>query len=223
MADKSRERDLRMSKTIEEFNRIGRYLLIEKTELAPADAAFVFGSKNICASLASEAANYYHFGYYPNLVVSGGVYCDPEEGDIGLTTEAQRIKRLLMARGVPEGRIITEERATNTQENVLYCRDIFNQHAELSGAESIISFGNIKASRRFLMTLQANWPEIFAMHVGVNGFGHPVNSWYTDTHFRESVLDQYDRIEKYIDNGWIEEVDIDAINERAYRMNNGIN
>lgn len=200
----------------EEFNRIGRYLLIEKTSLARADAALVFGNKEICRSLANETANHFHMGYYPYIVISGGVICEPDIGDNGFAiTEADRIKNYLLARGVPDKRILTEQDATNTQENVLNCKALFNERAELKDASSIISIGNIKASRRFLMTLKANWPEMFAMQIGVNGFGHPASSWYMDNRFRASVLDQYSRIDQYIKNGWIEEVDISAINEKA--------
>jgi uncharacterized SAM-binding protein YcdF (DUF218 family) len=208
-----------MSENIQEFNRIGQYLLIEKTELARADAALVFGNKTICRKLAYEAANYFHLGYFPQIVVSGGVICDPDDPlDQSFETEAERIARFLRARGVPSERIIIENHAANTQQNVLNCKDIFNQNAALRGAQSIISFGNIKASRRFLMTLKAQWPEIFAMHVGVNGYAHPVQSWYEDDAFKRAALDQYQRIAPYIKQGWLAEVDIDDINEQAQRL-----
>lgn len=208
-----------MSKNIEEFNSIGAYFLIEKTALAPADAAMIFGNKTICRSLANEAANYYHLGYFPYIAVSGGVICDPDDPlDQSVETEAERIAKFLMARGVPQERIIVENNATNTQQNVLNCRAAFNQHAALNDAQSIISFGNIKASRRFLMTLKAQWPEIFAMHVGVNGYGHPVQTWYAHDAFRRAALDQYQRIDPYIKKGWIAEVDLDEINCKAHTM-----
>jgi|TARA_R110002126_G_scaffold3263_1_gene18495 uncharacterized SAM-binding protein YcdF (DUF218 family) len=208
-----------MSNIIQEFNKISRYLLIEKTELARADAAMVFGNKTICRSLANEAANYFHLGYFPYIVVSGGVHCDPEDPlEHSIETEAERIAKFLQARGVPSERIIVENHATNTQQNVLNCKDIFNQHSSLNKAESIISFGNIKASRRFLMTLKAQWPEMFAMHVGVNGYGHPVQNWYEHDVFKRATLDQYQRIEPYIKRGWIAEVDIEDINRQARLM-----
>jgi uncharacterized SAM-binding protein YcdF (DUF218 family) len=208
-----------MSKNIQDFNKIGQYLLIEKTALARADAAMIFGNKTICRNLANEAANYYHLGYFPYIAVSGGVYCEPDDPlDNIYETEAERIEKFLMARGVPQSRILLENTATNTQQNVLNCKSAFNQHAALKDAQSIISFGNIKASRRFLMTLKAQWPEMFAMHVGVNGYAHPVQKWYEHDGFRRAALDQYQRIDPYIKKGWIAEVDIDDINRKARQI-----
>jgi uncharacterized SAM-binding protein YcdF (DUF218 family) len=191
-------------------------LLIEKTTLAPANAALVFGNAAICGALANEVANYYHQGYFPHIVITGGILrdqIDPEEQEF--LTEAESIERHLLARGVPKECIFKEELATNTQQNVINCKALFNENAALQGAESIISFGNIKASRRFLMTLKANWPEVFAMQVGVNAFHHPAPLWHENEYFRGSVLGQYERLDEYIKNGWIKEVDIDEINKKA--------
>tara|TARA_R110002124_G_scaffold287216_1_gene471504 strand:+ start:196722 stop:197276 length:555 start_codon:yes stop_codon:yes gene_type:complete len=176
----------------------------------------VFGNAAICGALANEVAHYYHQGYFPSIVVTGGVLCDqstPEEQEF--LSEAESIERRLLARGVPQSCIFKEQRSTNSQQNVLNCKALFNETVSLKGAQSIISFGNIKASRRFLMTLKANWPEIFAMQVGVNAFNHPAPLWHENEYFRASVLGQYERLEGYIKNGWIKEVDIDEINKKA--------
>ncbi len=199
----------------DEFNRIGQYLLIEKTALARADAALVFGNRSISDSLTSAVAHYYHQGFFPYIVVSGGNIVDPDEGRVNMVqTEAEYMAARLNGLGVPENKIICENQATNTQENVEFCRDIFNDHAALQNARSVMSFGNIIASRRFLMTLKAHWPEMLAMHVGVNGYDCPAFKWHTNHAFRDAVMDQYMRLAPYQANGWIKEIDLDALNQR---------
>lgn len=204
-----------MSKRLEEFNRIGRYLLIEKTELRPANSAFIFGNRAIPQTLADHAALYYHQGYFPHIVVSGGVHCLDNYASY---TEAELIKYMLTARGVPEKDITMENIATNTQENVEFVKNIFNTNAQLNNADKIISFGHIKASRRFMMTIKAHWPEIVNMHVGVNPYRHPVANWYMHDQFREAVLDQYERIDPYLKKGWITEIDLAEINRKILTM-----
>ena len=203
----------------DEFNRIGQYLLIEKTALARADAALVFGNPAIPDSLVSTAARYFHQGYFPYIVVSGANMVDPVEGRVDMVqTEAEYMAARLNALGVPQNKIICENQATNTQENVEFFRDIFNDHAALQNARSVMSFGNIIASRRFLMTLKAHWPEMLAMHVGVNGYDCPVSKWYTHQAFRDAVIDQYARLAPYQANGWIKEIDLDALNQRILEL-----
>ncbi|MGN7503000.1 MAG: YdcF family protein [Alphaproteobacteria bacterium] len=208
-----------MQDLAKEFNNIGRYLLIEQTALTRADAALIFGNRSVATSLADAAANYYNQGYFSKIVVSGGHIVDPDLAcPSTVKTEAEYIAEQLTARGVKADAIICEKDATNTQENVEFCREIFKNHAALQNATSVMSFGNIIASRRFLMTLNAHWPEMLAMHVGVNGYDFPVSQWYKDESFRSAVIDQYKRIEPYKSNGWIKEIDLDAINARIHKL-----
>ncbi|OEH85525.1 hypothetical protein BHU72_04485 [Desulfuribacillus stibiiarsenatis] len=60
---------------------------------------------------------------YPNtkVVVSGGL------GPGEQYTEAEVMKQFLVDRGITEDRIIKEERATNTKENIQYTREILLQ------------------------------------------------------------------------------------------------
>jgi uncharacterized SAM-binding protein YcdF (DUF218 family) len=63
------------------------------------------------------ALSLYRQGKVKYLIVSGG----PESDRI---TEAEVMKRYLTARGVPDDRILKEDRSTNTKENLLYSKKI---------------------------------------------------------------------------------------------------
>lgn len=90
-------------------------------EIQPADAALVLGNAvnkggrpNPCLrSRVAAAANLYHAGKVPKLVVSGGTDSDG-------SNEARHMKAIAIELGVPESRIATEGKSENTYENILF-------------------------------------------------------------------------------------------------------
>src|SRR4051812_2476411 len=98
-----------MKKLSAEFlKKAGEYMLVE-TPLAKADMCLVFGGEQADA-LATRAAELYHQGYFPLIVVSGGV--PTSKG----TLECNQMHDRLVALGVPETAIRIEDQATNTGE-----------------------------------------------------------------------------------------------------------
>ena len=133
----------------EEFARVVQnYLLIEQTALVPADFALIFGNKHITDTLADRAATLYHEGYFPLIVTSGGVKTKAR------VSEAEALRRALVSRGVPDDVILTEKKARNTGENVIFTRALMTDKGLEQGVTSVISIGHIIAGRRFLMTLE---------------------------------------------------------------------
>jgi len=67
-----------------------------------------------------EAAALYRDGYAPYIVISSGyVYS---------FNEAQQLRDIAVAKGVPAGVIVLEERSTNTYQNVTFVHDILRDH-----------------------------------------------------------------------------------------------
>src|SRR4051812_3280239 len=92
----------------EELKKIGDYILVE-TPLKKADVCILFGctyyGKPHTDHLAEGAAENYFQGYFDLILPSGGVYTDDGR------TEAERMRDILIARGVPASSIILENKA----------------------------------------------------------------------------------------------------------------
>ncbi len=192
--------------TSADITRLRDYLMIEKTNLVPADLILVFGNRHVIEQTAERAAKLYYEGMAPIIVASGG-----KPGFSGFS-EAYELRSALLKHGVPDECILIEDRASNSQENVLFTRDLFQNPEEVS---AIIGVGNIVAGRRFLMTLQKNWPEALPMcsHVWPQeNLGH---TWQKHTEFCEMARIQLARIPHYIAEGFISEIDLDDINRRV--------
>jgi uncharacterized SAM-binding protein YcdF (DUF218 family) len=199
-----------MKRLTEEFlKRVGEYMLVE-TRLAKADMCLLFGGEKADA-LADRAADLYHKGYFPLIVVSGGV---PTSKGV---LECDQMHDRLVALGVPEAAIRVENRATNTGENVLHTMELLKKTKEFGKIHSVLGIGQIHGSRRFLMTLEKQWPSVTKMFTAPNTFGATREKWFSDRMFRQAVLREFWKIPKYKARGIIAEVDIEALNDKIAR------
>lgn len=86
------------------------------------DCALVLGGPSeFMESRAQAAADLYFAGRVPYLMVSGGVY---RESPFGTLTEAQVLARYLTKAGVPDERVLLEDRASTTVENMKFCNSL---------------------------------------------------------------------------------------------------
>lgn len=189
---------------------IARYLLIDRTNIAKADAAIICSNAHAQKELAFEGASLYHWHIVPKVVISGG-----RNGNKA-GSEAEEIRNAMLNLGVPNHFIRIEEQATNTPENIRFSRALLEDEAK-SPIQSVILSGSIVAGRRFLMTAAKEWPEVFAMATNVNPFPFPLHEWRTRPE-RSIVENEYRKIIQYKAAGDILEVDIEAINNRAATM-----
>ncbi len=185
------------------------YLVIEKTVLAPADLIFVFGNKKIIDPLARRAAQLYHTGMAPYVLVSGGV--KTESGQ----TEADALAAKLVALGVPQDRIVRDNLATDTLENVAFSRMTLKNTMPELDVRSVIAVGYAAAGRRFLMTLKQQWPEVLAMASHVWPEKSLSATWRFSEKTKDQIRSQFDRLERYFGLGYIAEIDPEDINARA--------
>jgi uncharacterized SAM-binding protein YcdF (DUF218 family) len=103
---------------------------IEATAVARrADVAIVLGAaiwgdkpSPALRERLDQACLLYEQGYVPYLLVSGGTGSDTQ------LAEAAVMKEYLLAKGIPEQRIITENKATSTFENLAYSKELMEQH-----------------------------------------------------------------------------------------------
>jgi len=194
------------------IQHITDHLMIEQTELCPADLGFIFGNGIFGDPLIEKAAWLYHQGYFKKIMVSGGVTTEGEP------SEAHRIRAGLIKRGVPEDCILFEDKAMNTQQNIENSKIIIDREIGLGNVKTIIGIGQLYAARRYLQTLKKRWPEVLAMHVSVNGFPVGRDDWPRHREFRKKVLAEWRKQQTYPEKGFIIEVDIDEINAKVVRL-----
>jgi uncharacterized SAM-binding protein YcdF (DUF218 family) len=109
----------------------------------------------------------------------------------------------MIAAGVPADVILTEHRAANTGENVIFSLPILEARIGLANIGSLIALGKTATSVRYLMTLQRHWPQVRKMLVTVNHLPHPIGEWPRHPVLRDKVLAEWRKIDDYRARGFI--------------------
>ncbi|MBR0955668.1 YdcF family protein [Bradyrhizobium canariense] len=184
--------------TTDEIARINRAHLID-TPLRPADLLFMFGTREDVGLRADTAARLWREGLFRWSIVSGGVTPGSEQ------SECTIIKAAMVKAGIPADRILGEDRAMNTGENVIFSLPVIDAALGLHNIRSVICLGNTWTARRYPMTLHRHWPEVEKMLLTVDSFATPRALWHTDPEFRRRMLHEWDKIEPYKAKGFIAE------------------
>ena len=145
----------------------------------PADAIVVFaggvgesgGAGGGVQERISKAVDLYRDGVAPRMIISSGF--------VFALREAELMKGVAIANGVPAEAIILEERASNTLENVTYSRDILAEH----GWRRIALVSSPYHMRRAIMT----WRK---MAPGVEVIATPPENSIFYAHTRGATLEQ---------------------------------
>lgn len=115
-----------------------------KQELRPADLIFILGSNDV--RVAEYAAELYARKLAPLLLFSGGMGRFTGEWAV---PEAELFAEAAMKKGVPEDRILIENKSTNTGENVRFSRTILKK-AGIPDPASLIALQKPYMERRTL-------------------------------------------------------------------------
>jgi uncharacterized SAM-binding protein YcdF (DUF218 family) len=169
------------------------------TPLRPADLLFVFGTRVDVEERVDEAVRLWREGYFRWSIVSGGITPGSDRPECDIIADA------MAARGIPEARVLREDRAMNTGENVIFSLPIIDATLGLANIRSVICLGNTWTARRYPMTLHRHWPDVEKMLVTVDSFETPRARWHTDPEFRRRILSEWDKIEPYKAKGFIAE------------------
>jgi uncharacterized SAM-binding protein YcdF (DUF218 family) len=121
-------------------------------ELANADVIVVLCSHDMI--VAERGAELFLEGWAPLLVFSGGLGAITR--NLWKDPEANRFARIAMRMGVPEDKILVENRSTNTGENVQFTRDLLA--ARGLDPSSFILVQKPYMERRTFATFNKVWP-----------------------------------------------------------------
>jgi uncharacterized SAM-binding protein YcdF (DUF218 family) len=132
--------------TLWDYHRLGHVL-------EPAEIILVFGSSDL--RVAGHAAQLWHAGYAPRILFSGG------RGRMTqgwADTEAAAMARVAREAGVPGNRLILEERASNTGENIRFSRSLLESLGLLPRTAIVVQKPYME--RRTHAALEVQWPEL---------------------------------------------------------------
>ncbi len=174
------------------------------------DLIFVFGGTH--PALWRAAAEAYYRGLGQRLLLTGGVnprgtYRQDSE-TAGETSEARFLAGKLIEVGVPEEFLIVEESSTNTLENALFAKEVF----DFEIIESVLLVCKSYAAGRQYRTLRRHLPA--AVHIvpypfdttatGREGQLLTRHNWMESAGGRARVHGEYLRIVRYGERGEIE-------------------
>jgi uncharacterized SAM-binding protein YcdF (DUF218 family) len=135
-----------LAEAVWRYHRLGH-------ELVPSDAILVLCSHD--KVVAERGAELFLEGWAPLLIFSGGLGSITRR--LWQEPEADQFARIAVARGVPEDRILVENRSTNTGENVLLTRRLLEQRGIDPGRFILVQKPYME--RRSYATFRRLWPE----------------------------------------------------------------
>jgi uncharacterized SAM-binding protein YcdF (DUF218 family) len=165
-----------------------------------SDLGILFGTRHGIPEFCETAYKLWAGGMFERLLVSGG-----RTGDL-VRSEAEIIGEQLVKLGFPQSALIFETAATNTGENVQFGRLKVAEVVDITAIQSVLVFGKVCSTRRYLMTLQRHWPGLCMSVCPVNYFGIPTNRWHEHEEFRARVLGEFRKIPRYLKEGFLEEI-----------------
>jgi uncharacterized SAM-binding protein YcdF (DUF218 family) len=178
--------------------------------LRPCDLIFVFGGSH--PGLWQTAAEAYHAGLGRTIIATGGHKPGAKYHSTwrdGTTPESHVIKREMMRLGVPGERIVCEDRSTNSLENVLFAKDVY----DFSGVHSILVVCKCYGVGRQCRTLRQQMekaiiliPYPFDTEAGSDGPFITRDTWMNDERSSALVLSQLLAIRRYGEWGHLEPV-----------------
>jgi uncharacterized SAM-binding protein YcdF (DUF218 family) len=155
---------------------VGRFLNKRHVPVEPIDAALVFGTGLAWKAEArsTTAAELFQRGLVRYLIVSGGVRVPNTD-----LTEAEWFRAKLIALGVPAERILLENRATNTAENVEFSLPLIEQFNFESVVLVMSDFEGIRAHLTAKRAWQGRNIKIYDCHAPSTGHWHASRWWLT--------------------------------------------
>lgn len=182
-----------------DIEQISNYIFVP-TVSEKADFAFIFGTRQYQGAV-QLAYDLYKRNMVSKILVSGGV------NRVSGENEALVIFQKLSSLGVNEGDIIVEDRSTNTLENVLFSRQVIEENIGFKNIQTIIAVVKNYHSRRALMTLTKHFPKhIKFISADYEVYNFNKNNWSESEQGKEKVFGEYEKIQKYLAKGDIEEL-----------------
>lgn len=171
------------------LREVTEFLFVED-QPESADLILVFGSHT--PSRAQRAAELYHAGFAPRILVTGG------NASTSTVSEADFLKQHLLDLGVPADAILTETRSVNTRENVLLSVPILGTDLGWDQVRSIIVVSAPHHMHRARQVLARHIPaSTRILCCPDQGAGVTRGDWWTSEEGRHLVFRELEKVRRY--------------------------
>ncbi len=184
--------------------------------LEHADALLVLGS--IDERVAEYAAKLFLDGYADWLIISGGsAHADDMLATGWTDTEAEHFKAIALKLGVPEDKIILEDKATNSGENITFTYNLLKEKRLRIRSVTLVQKPYME--RRAYATFEKQWPDK-ATEFHVTSPPIAYESYFNELHPQDKIVNimagDLQRIKEYPALGFQTEQPIPADVWNAY-------
>jgi len=150
-----------------------------------SDLIFVFGGPE--PARARKAAELFHEGFAPRILVTGGGMVP------GGQTEASLLHQILVDAGVPQEAILCENRSINTRENLLFGKKVLEEKGLLSDLRNVILVSMPPHMRRAWLGFQNTFPNVHAVCCPSDG-DIAADNWYQNHDGQHAVFRELEKI-----------------------------
>ncbi len=172
---------------------ISDFIFVEKYPDKRVDLAFVPGSGYI--ESVEPLIEIYKKGLVRWIFISGYRHLS-EKNEI---PHSILLKNYLVKKGIPEQIIFTEEKSTNTKENILFSKVIIERKIGWKNISSIVFICRSYHSRRVLMTAEKYFPSDVEFYIIPWTYkGITKENWYLTKKGIKKVAEEIEKIGKYI-------------------------
>lgn len=192
------------------------YLCLHQTP-KKSDCIIGFGCYN--EDVARRAAQLYHQGLAPLILFTGGL--GRNTSSMWTESEASRFARIAMAEGVPEKDILTEEKSTNSAENLIFSRRILAERGLTH--PRIIGVQKPYMERRLFAAFPVYWPEaevtVTSWQQTYEQYLSGLSRWgRTEEDTIHMIVGDFQRISAYADLGYQIRQPIPAEAAQAFQL-----
>lgn len=192
------------------------YLCLHQTP-KKSDCIVGFGCYN--EDVARRAAQLYHQKLAPLILFTGGL--GRNTSSMWTESEASRFARIAMAEGVPEKDILTEEKSTNSAENLIFSRRILAERGLTH--PRIIGVQKPYMERRLFAAFPVYWPEaevtVTSWQQTYEQYLTGLSRWgRTEEDTIHMVVGDFQRISAYADLGYQIRQPIPAEAAQAFQL-----
>lgn len=179
--------------------------------MEPEKADVIVGFGCYDEDIPKRCAELYHQGFAPYVCFSGGLGRNTDQ--LWTASEAERFAAIAAAEGVPEERIILENKSTNSAENLLLTPKILAERG--IPARKIIAVHKPYMELRLWAAMQVYWPGVDAVYTSPQvtleeHIAHAEAIGMTEKGVIETIVGDIQRMELYAVKGYQAPVEIPA-------------
>lgn len=177
------------------LREVTEYLFISDPP-EPADLIMVFGGKR--RERAEKAAELYKAGYAPRILITGG-----DKRGRGVP-EAEELKEVCVALGVPAEAIWVEDRSLRTLENVLMSVPLVDARLGWQNMSAVILVSSPVHMRRVKQTVARHIPrDVKILCCPDDRADINKDNWWTTEEGRQQVFRELEKVRTYALQGEI--------------------